>query len=93
MDLGAVAVGTGLVLPLAGAQRAFDEDLRAFREEFPDDLAEALAEDHDAVPFGPLLAFTAAAILPALAGGDAQRDDTPAILHDAHFGVIAQVAD
>jgi len=43
MDLGAVAVGTGLVLPLAGAQRAFDEDLRALREEFLDDLAEALA--------------------------------------------------
>src|SRR5208283_2192301 len=43
MDLGAVAVGTGLVLPLAGAQRAFDEDLRALREVFLHDLAEALA--------------------------------------------------
>src|SRR5208283_5603600 len=93
MDLGAVAVGTGLVLPLAGAQRAFDEHLRALREVFLDDLAEALVEDHDAVPLGPLLAFTAVAILPAFAGSDAQRDDTPAVLHDAHFGVVAQVAD
>src|SRR5271166_44242 len=27
VDLGAIAVGTGLILPLAGAQRTFDEDL------------------------------------------------------------------
>src|SRR5271165_4937872 len=73
MDLVAVALGTGLVLPLAGAQRAFDEDLRALRDEFLDDLAEALAEAHDGVPFGPLLAFTAAAVLPALAGSGARR--------------------
>src|SRR5271165_3040716 len=71
MDLGAVAVGTGLILPLAGAQRAFDEDLRALREVFLGDLAEALA--HDGVPFDPLLAFTAAAVLPALAGSAARR--------------------
>ena len=44
--------------------RAFDENLRALREEFLDDLAEALAEDHDAVPFGPLLAFTARSFQP-----------------------------
>src|SRR5271165_3039815 len=34
MDLGAVAVGTGLFLPLAGAQRAFDEHLRPFARNF-----------------------------------------------------------
>src|SRR5208337_4403021 len=43
MDLGAVAVGTGLVLPLAGAQRAFDEDPCALHQVFLGDLAKAFA--------------------------------------------------
>ena len=74
MDLGAVTVCARLVLPFAGAELAFEVNLGTFLEVLFCDLAETLAEDDDAVPFGPFDAV-AAVVFPALAGGNDQCDD------------------
>ena len=92
MDLGAVAVCARLVLPFAGAELAFEVNLGTFLEVFFCDLAEALAEDDDAVPFGPFDAV-AAVVFPALAGGNDESDDCLASLGRAHLGVATEVAD
>ena len=75
MDLGAVAVCARLVLPFAGAELAFEVNLRTFLKVFFCDLAEALAEDDDAVPFGAFDAV-AAVVFPALAGGNDESNDS-----------------
>jgi hypothetical protein len=55
-------------------------------------LAEAFAEDDDAMPLGPFDAV-AAVVFPALAGGDDESDDCLAGLGRAHLGVATEVAD
>src|SRR6516164_11475938 len=92
MDLGTVAVCARLVLPFAGAELAFEVNLRTFLKVFFCDLAEAFAEDNDAVPFGAFDAV-AALVFPALAGGNDQCDDCLAGLGRAHLGVATEVAD
>ena len=92
-DLGRVAVLAVLVLPFARLQRAFEINLRAFLEVLLGDLGEALAEDHDAMPFGLLAPLAGCLVAPAFRGRDPQIDDRAAVLGAADFGVGAQIAD
>src|SRR6266850_6108190 len=90
-DLGREALLPGLVLPLPGANPAFDEDLPALREVLADDLG-LLPPHHDPVPLRGFLLLPAL-VGPALRGRDAQvRHGLPA-LGEAHLGVRAQIAD
>src|SRR5688500_5007209 len=73
-DLGAVAVLALLVLPLAGAQAAFDVDLRAFLQVFARDLRQT-PEEGDAMPLGRLLHLTARLVLPLVGSLDADVGD------------------
>jgi hypothetical protein len=92
-DLGRIAVGARLVLPLAGLQRALDIDLAALAQIFLRDVRQAFVEDLDRVPLGLFLALAAGAILPALRRGDAQLDHLAAVLEAARFGIPAEIAD
>jgi hypothetical protein len=89
-DLGGEAVVSLLILPLAGAQFALDEHLRALAQVFRGDLAQA-AEQRDAVPLGALLLRPRGLVLPRLAGGDADVGDRHAARHGAGFGIGAQI--
>jgi hypothetical protein len=84
-DLGRIAVGARLVGPFAGLDLALEIDLGALAQIGFGDPAEILVEDHDPVPFGPLLAV-AVLVLPALGGGDAQIDHFAAIVERAASG-------
>ena len=66
VDLGAVAVRARLVLPLAGGQLALEVDFRAFPQVALGDFAEALIENHQAVPLGAFAKLATAVVLPTL---------------------------
>src|SRR5271168_3361605 len=69
-DLGRVAVGARLVLPLAGLELALDIDLGALLAVLLRHLAEVLVEDHDVVPLGLFLALARGLVAPGLRGRD-----------------------
>src|SRR5260370_19685082 len=92
VDLCAVPLLAAIVGPFAGAELALEVDFGAFLQVLLGELSKALAEDDDAVPFGPLDAV-AALVFPAFAGGDDEGDDASAVASGANFGVAAEVAD
>src|SRR5882724_4155169 len=91
-DLGGVALGALLVLPLASAQAALNIDLRAFLQVLGSDLAQPAKKNH-AMPLGALLLLAALLVLPALAGRDAQIGDRGARRHGAGLGISAEISD
>src|SRR6266545_5668657 len=90
---GRVLVLAGLVLPFAGLQLALEIDLRALLQILLGDPAKPLAENHHAVPLGPLAALAGGLVAPALRGGDAQIRDRAAVLGAPDLGILAQIAD
>ena len=92
-DLGGVAVIAVAVLPFAGLELAFEIDLGALAQILLGDLAQALVEDRDIVPFGLFAPLAGVLVAPAFAGGDAQVGDRAAVLHVADFRVGAEIAD
>src|SRR5688572_9049934 len=66
-DLGAVAVLTVLVLPLARAQAALDVHLRALLQVLAGHLGQP-PEERDAVPLGGFLHLAARLVLPLVGG-------------------------
>src|SRR5207302_6557157 len=72
---------------------ALDIDLRALAQVFLGDLDESLVEDHDAVPFGALLALARGAVAPAFRGREVQIGDAQTLPGRADFGVAAEIAD
>src|SRR5262249_11963178 len=57
------------------------------------DLGKPLVKNHDAVPFGALLALAGHPVAPALRGGDRQIGDAHAVLGRADLRVAPEVAD
>src|SRR5262245_21433111 len=90
-DLGGEALLSLLILPLAGADAAFDEDLPTLGEVLADDLG-LLAPDHHPMPLGGFLLLTAL-VGPALGGGDAQIGDRLLARGVAQLRVGTQIAD
>src|SRR5439155_8927882 len=91
--LGRVFLDAGVVGPFAGLQGALDIDLRALAQVFLGDLDEPLVEDHDAVPFGALLALAGDAVAPAFRGRQVQIGDARTVLGRADFRIAAEIAD
>src|SRR5438874_11501498 len=91
-DFGRIAVGAGLVLPLARLDLALEIDLGALAQIGFGDAAEIFVEDDDAVPLGPLLAL-AVLVLPGLRRGDAQVHHLAAIVQRPALGVVPEIAD
>src|SRR5690242_647630 len=92
-DLGRVALLAAVVGPFAGLQRALDVNLGALLQVFLGNLGKPLVEDHDAVPFGALLALARHLVAPGLGGGDRQIGDAHAVLRRTDLGVAAEIAD
>ncbi|ODR93450.1 hypothetical protein AUC69_04415 [Methyloceanibacter superfactus] len=92
-DLRGVALLALLVLPFAGLQLAFQINLRALLQILLGDLGQALVEDHDAMPLRALAPLARRLVAPAVAGGDPQIDDGPAILGVADFRIGSEIAD
>ena len=90
-DLGGVAVLAFLVLPLAGADRAFDVDLAALLQVLAADLG-LTGEEADPMPLGGLL-LVAVLVFPDVAGGQAQVGHGVAVGQVAQLGIGAEVAD
>src|SRR5690606_24672892 len=84
-DLGRITVLPVLVLPLAGLELALDVDLAALAQVVLGDVDQPFGEDRAAVPLGPLLPLAGVAVLPLLAGRDAQVAYRAAVLELAHF--------
>ena len=88
-DLGRVAVVARLVLPLAGAQLAFDVDLAALAQIALGHADQPFGLEHDGVPLGALLALAGAACpSSSRTGGDAQVGDPAAVLEALDFRVL-----
>ena len=79
-----------VLLPLAGLQTAFDEDLLALGEIRLQRLG-LLAPEHDAVPLG-LLVLLAVLRRPVLGGGDAEARHRRAAWRVAHLGVTTEIS-
>src|SRR5690606_8342446 len=91
-DLGRPAIVAVAVLPLASAELALDEDLRALAQVLGSDLGQP-AEHRDVVPLGALLLLAGLPVLPGLGGREANvRDGAPA-RHVARLGIGAETAD
>jgi hypothetical protein len=82
-----------LVLPLAGAQLAFDVNLRTLAQETFGHAHQTVRLQHDAVPFGAFLALARGAVFPAFAGRDAQIGDAPAALERLDLWIGPQIPD
>jgi hypothetical protein len=91
-DVGAEALDAFLVGVLVGAQRPFDVDLAALAQVFTGDFGQ-LAEELDAVPFGPFLFLAGLLVVPRFGRGDADRRDRAATLGVSGFGIGAEIAD
>src|SRR5690606_33839808 len=78
--------------PFARLQLALEVHRAALAQVLLGDLPQPLVEDHHAVPFGALAVLAAAAIAPALAGGDRKVDDLAAVLGVADFRVATEIA-
>ena len=92
-NLGRVALLTGLVLPFARLELAFDIDLGAFAQILLCDPAQVLVEDHDRVPLRSLATLARGLVPPALACGDPEIGDRPPVLCAANLGISAEIAD
>ena len=90
--LGGVALLAVLPLPGARLQAPFDIYLGALAQVLVADLRQAGEADH-AVPIGAVAPLVGGAILPAVAGGDAEVGDRTLILGVADLGVAPQIAD
>src|SRR6266850_2903499 len=90
-DFGGGALLAFLVLPLARAQRSFDVDLRAFLQVFAGDLGQA-AEEHDAVPLGAFLFFSARLVFPGVGGGGRNVGDRSAFGVVTRLGIAPEIA-
>ena len=55
------------------------------------DLAQALVDDDDAVPFGALLALAGCLVAPGIRRGEPQIDDRPAVLSAPNFRVGTEI--
>src|SRR5581483_2125216 len=91
--LGRIFVLAGLILPFARLQRAFEVNLRALLQILLGDAAEALVEDHNAVPLGLLAALAGILVFPALRRCDAQIGDRTAVLRAADLRIRAEISD
>jgi len=92
-DLGRIFIVAVFVGPFARLQRAFQINLRALLQVLLDDLAQALIEDHHAVPLGLFLALAGGLVAPAFRGGHPQIRDRAAILGAANFRIRTEIAD
>src|SRR5512147_2249458 len=90
-DFRRVLLDAFLVRVLASLQTALNIDGASFLQVFAGDLGQA-SEQHDGVPFGLFLLFSAL-VLPRFRGGDAQVGDGVAAGRVARFRVTAEVAD
>src|SRR5258708_1966358 len=63
-ELGRVALLAAVVGPFAGLQGALDINLGSLLQVLLGDLGEPLVEDHDAMPFGALLALARHLVAP-----------------------------
>src|SRR5262249_48229438 len=90
-DLGDVALVAVLVVVVARADRALDEDLPALTQVLAAVLA-LLSPDDDVVPLGTLLAL-ALGVVPHLAGGEGKLAHRPAGAGEADLGIFSEVAD
>ena len=90
-NLSRVAILARLILPFPGFQLAFNIDLTALAEVFLGNLAQAVIENRDRMPFGAFL-LIAFPVLVAFRRGDAQIHHLAAILEIAHFRVPTQTA-
>ena len=88
-----VALGTLLIGPLAGPELALEVHLRPLAQILLGDLAQALGEDDDTVPFGSFTALAGVAIAPSLCRGNGKVHDRLAIIHVPHVGVAPEIAD
>ena len=90
--LGRVALLPALIGPFAGLQAALEVNGAALAEVFLSHLGEILVEDHHPVPLRALLALAAAAVAPALRGGDVEVDDLLVVLGVAHLGIAPEIS-
>src|ERR1700689_3220195 len=90
---GRVAVLTGLVLPFARLQRAFDENLRTLLEILLGDPAQILIEDDNAVPFGFFAPLAGRLVFPGFRSGETQIRNRASVLGATNFRIRAQIAD
>src|SRR5258708_4200929 len=90
---GGVFLDAALVGPFPGLQRPFDVNLGALLQILLGDLAEALVEDHDAVPLGLFLALAGALVAPGLRRRHAQIGDRPTVLGPPDLRVLAEISD
>ena len=91
-NLGAVAVVSVAVLPLAGAQPSLHVNRRAFAQVLTGDFGEP-AEEGETVPLRALLLFAGVLVPPLFIGGETQIRDALARRHRAYLRVLAEVAD
>lgn len=91
-NFGGVALLAILIGPLAGAQAAFDIDLRALLQILAANLGQ-LAESRDTDPLGHFLAFAGLLVLPVLRAGNAEIADCLAAGGVACFRIAPQIAD
>src|SRR5579885_2367483 len=91
-DLGRIFLGTGVICPLAGLERALDVELRTLLHIFLNNVDQPLVEDHDPMPLGPLLALAAVLVAPRLRGRERQVRDARPILGAADLGVAPDIA-
>ena len=91
--LGGVLLLAALVGPFAGLQLALDIDRAALAQILLGDPGQVLVEDHHPVPLGAFALLAAAAVLPALGGGEREVHDLGAVLGASHLRVAAEVAD
>src|SRR5690242_18122372 len=91
-NLSAVAICAALVGPFAGLKLPLEIDLGALVQVGLGDLGEVVVEDHNAVPFGALLAI-AVLVLPAFGRGEAEIDHLTAVVEGLGLGIVAEIAD
>src|SRR5690606_3187720 len=86
-NFGRIAVVAVLVLPLAGAQLAFDVDLAAFAQTTLRHADEPVGLRRYGVPLGAFLARAGRLGLPVLRGRNARVGDAAAVLEALHFRI------
>src|SRR5580692_7803712 len=88
--LALIAVAIGV---FASLQLSFEKDFRALLAILLGDLAQILVEDHDIVPFGPLLALAGGFVAPGLGGGEREAYDRIAGAGSPDLGIAAEITD
>jgi hypothetical protein len=86
-----VAILPGLVLPFAGADRAFNIDLGALAQVLAGNLCQ-FVEEHHTVPLGALLRLAGLFVFPGLGGGETYIGHGAARGHESGLRISAEIA-